>query len=250
MNERDENGTIAPSAAFGDQPREGGFPSALPQGLAEARALLDAPTEGGLPPAPCRPSRLRLSLLFVMALLASFYLHEIGHCAVAWVRGCPAIPTPLKEYILEPLSAPVRNAVSLGGIAGSVIALFLALGWFLRRPGPTRSPILAGAMTAPGFYTLRFSLAGRGHDATEFQEAQVAMGLEYAEHALDWVFVGLFVGATALWFWRARPPLTLRLAGRLAAGALAALVAVCLLQSVNNAVFDPLFEPPPAQAGG
>jgi hypothetical protein len=57
------------------------------------------------------------------------------------------------------------------------------------------------------------------------------------------MFVGLFVGATALWFWRTRPRLTLRLAGRLLAGAFAALVAVVVLQSVNNAVFDPLFAP-------
>lgn len=152
-------------------------------------------------------------------------------------------PYPLKEYKLEPLSPSVRNLVSLGGIAGSVTALLLALGWFLRRPGPTRSAILAGAMTAPGFYTLRFLLAGRGHDATEFQEAQVALGLEYSGHALDWMFLGLFAGATALWFWRTRPRLTLRLAGRLLAGAFVALGAVVVLQSVNNAVFDPLFEP-------
>jgi len=98
-------------------------------------------------------------------------------------------------------------------------------------------------MTAPGFYTLRFLLVGRGHDATEFQEAQVALELEYSGHALDWIFLGLFVGATALWFWRTRPRFTLRLAGRLLVGAFAALVAVCLLQSVNNAVFDPLFQP-------
>ena len=180
-----------------------------------------------------------------MALLASFSLHEIGHCAVAWVHGCPAIPTPLKEYILEPLSAPARNLVSLGGTGGSVTALLLALGWLLRRPDPTRSAILAGAMTAPGFYTVRFLLAGRGHDATEFQEAQVALGLEYSGHALDGLFIALFVGAAAVWFWRRRPSVTFGLAGRLAAGAFAALVAVVVLQSVNNAVFDPLFEPAP-----
>jgi uncharacterized membrane protein YeaQ/YmgE (transglycosylase-associated protein family) len=119
------------------------------------------------------------------------------------------------------------------------------MGWFLRSPRPTRSAILAGAMTAPGFYGLRFFLAGRGHDATEFQEAQVALGLEYSGHALDWIFLGLFVGAAAVWFWRRRPSVTFGLAGRLAAGAFAALVAVVVLQSVNNAVFDPLFEPAP-----
>ena len=44
--------------------------------------------------AACRPSLRRLSLLFPMALLASFYLHEVGQCVVAWVLGRPAIPTP------------------------------------------------------------------------------------------------------------------------------------------------------------
>jgi hypothetical protein len=40
-----------------------------------------------------------------------------------------------------------------------------------------KSRLFSGALTAPGFYSLRFVLAGRGHDATEFQEAQVALGL-------------------------------------------------------------------------
>lgn len=192
---------------------------------------------------PSQPSLRLLWLLFAAALVASFYLHEIGHCAVAWAHGCPAVPTPLKEYVLQPLSPPVQNLVSLGGIVGTVAALLLAMGWFLRSPCPTRSAILAGAMTAPGFYSLRFFLAGRGHDATEFQEAQIAVGFDYSGHALDWIFVGLFFGAAAVWFWRTRTRLTPRRVGRLLAGALAALVAVVVLQSVNNAVFDPLFQP-------
>ena len=170
MNERDQHGSLAPSAAFGGQPREGA-----------TRSPLRREQAGEAFPEPSLPSQRLLWCLFATALVASFSLHEIGHCAVAWAHGCPAVPTPCKEYILEPLSAPVRNAVSLGGIAGSVTALLLALGWFLRRSGPTRSAILAG---------------------------------------------------------------------RLLAGAFAAFVAVVVLQSVNNAVFDPLFEPPPAQAGG
>jgi predicted small integral membrane protein len=96
-------------------------------------------------------------------------------------------------------------------------------------------------MTAPGFYALRFILFGRGHDATEFQEAQAALGLPYDGHALDWAFAGLFLGATAFWLWRTRRPLSLRLAARLVIGSVVALTALILLQSVNNLVFDPLF---------
>jgi di/tricarboxylate transporter len=100
-------------------------------------------------------------------------------------------------------------------------------------------------MTAPGFYSLRFFLAGRGHDATEFQDAQAALGLSYSGHAADWLFIGLFITATVFWFWRTKTRVTLRLVGRLTAGVLVALLAVVLLQSINNAVFDPLFETGP-----
>jgi hypothetical protein len=182
-------------------------------------------------------------LLFVAAIVVSFFVHELGHCAVAWLHGYPAIPTPMKEYVLKPISEAVQYQVALGGILGSVAALLAAVFWFHRHPTAACSAMLAGAMTAPGFYTLRFILAGRGHDSTEFQEAQAALGLSYPGHAADWLFVSLFVMATAFWFLRTRARPTPRLVGRLAVGAVAALVVLVLLQSVNNAVFDPLFEP-------
>jgi hypothetical protein len=182
-------------------------------------------------------------LVFVAAIVASFCVHELGHCAVAWLHGYPAIPTPAKEYILRPIPETVQYQVALGGILGSVVALFAAVFWPQRYPTLTGSAVLAGAMTPPGFYTLRFILAGRGHDATEFQEAQAALGLSYSGHAADWLFVSLFVIAAAFWFWWVRPRLTLRLAARLLIGAIAALIVLVLLQSVNNAVFDPLFQP-------
>jgi hypothetical protein len=167
-------------------------------------------------------------------------VHELGHCLVAWLNGCPAIPTPAKEYLLRPVTPEVQNQVALGGIVGSIVSLAAALAWFVRRPNPGQSALLAGTMALPGFYVLRFVLAGRGHDGTEFQEAQAALGFAYAGHAVDWLFVALFAMATALWFWRIRPRPTARLAGRLLLGAMAALVVLVLLQVVNNAVFDPL----------
>jgi hypothetical protein len=186
-------------------------------------------------------------LLFVSAILASVYVHELGHCAVAWLHGYPAIPTPAKEYILKPMPEVVRNQVSLGGVLGSVAAVVAGGFWFHRRPSTTSSALLAGAMTVPGVYTLRFVLEGRGHDGTEFQEAQAALGLSYPGHALDHIFYGLLVIAAVFWFCRTRARPTLWLVCRLLVGAVAAVAAMVWLQSVNNAVFDPLFEPKPEQ---
>lgn len=184
---------------------------------------------------------LKLWLLFLGALAGGFFLHEIGHCVVAWVHGYGVIPTPMKEYLLSPIPLALENLVALGGIAGSVAALAGALMWFHCKPVAGRSALLAGTLAGPGFYALRFVLFGRGHDGEEFQQAQAALGLLYAGHTLDWFFVGLFLVAAGVWFWRARPPLTFRFAGRLLGGAVAGLATLVLLQSVNNAIFDPLF---------
>jgi len=189
-----------------------------------------------------RGARPRPWRVFLSAIVASIFVHEIGHCAVAWVLGCPAVPTPAKEYLLRPLPAAARNQVALGGITGTAAVVVVGLSWMLRNPTLSRSALVAGAMALPGFYTLRFLLAGRGHDATEFQEAQTAMGLSYSGHALDWMFLGLFVVAAILWFWRTRPNMTCRLGCRLVIGAVAALIVLVALQSVNNMVFDPFFE--------
>jgi hypothetical protein len=180
---------------------------------------------------------------FAAAIVAAVFIHELGHCTVAWLHGYPAIPTPAKEYILKPLPEGVQNQMALGGIIGSVIALVAASLWFHLRPGAISSSVLAGAMSPPGFYTLRFILAGRGHDATEFQEAQAALGLSYAGHGADWLFVSLFAMATVFWFCRTRARPTPKFAVRLVVGAIAALVILVLLQSINNRLFDPLFEP-------
>lgn len=193
-----------------------------------------------LPPRSSPKLAARNWIAFIAAIAAAFFVHEIGHCVVAWFHGYPAIPTPLKEYLLKPVPVAIQQHVALGGIVGSVVALLAGALFVSHRPGDVISAAFAGALAVPGFYTLRFILAGRGHDATEFQEAQATLGLSYAGHALDWFFLALFGLAAAFWFWRSRAPATLRLAGRLALGALVALTAVVLLQSANNAVFDPL----------
>ena len=198
---------------------------------------------GRLPPsdAPAAAARHGVWLILVGAVVASLYVHELGHCLVAWLKGCPAIPTPAKEYLLRPVSAEVQNQVALGGVLGSIGSLAAALWWFCRRPSPGRSALLAGTMAVPGFYVLRFVLAGRGHDGTEFQEAQAVLGFNYAGHAIDWLFVVLFAMATVVWFWCVRPRPTIRLAGRLLLGSVVALTVLVLLQVFNNMVFDPLF---------
>ncbi len=180
-------------------------------------------------------------LLFAGSFVGAVYIHEIGHCIFAWLQGCPAIPTPAKEYFLRPPPPGSQNLISLGGIIGSVVVLIGAMCWLLFKPDATRSALLAGAMTIPGFYTLRFLLAGRGHDATEFQEAQSAVGLSYSGHTLDWFFLVFFVAAGVFWFWRIHPRISIRLFGRLILGAVVALVLVVVLQSANNAIFDPIF---------
>lgn len=186
-------------------------------------------------------SRRRLWGIFICAILGSFFIHEIGHCAVAWFHGYSAVPTPMKEYVFGSVPQQVQNQVALGGIIGSVAALLAVAFWLNAKAGPIGSALFAGAMTAPGFYTLRFILAGRGHDGAEFQEAQAALGLTYSGHAIDWLFVVLFAAASAFWLWRTRPALTFRLVGRLLAGSAVALLVLVLVQSVNNAVFDRLF---------
>jgi hypothetical protein len=67
------------------------------------------------------------------------------------------------------------------------------------------------------------------------------LGLSYSGHSVDWFFVGVFATATVFWFVRtwARP--SPRLVGRLMVGAVVALIAVVAPQSINNALFDPLF---------
>ncbi len=69
-----------------------------------------------------------------------------------------------------------------------------------------------------------------------FREAQAALGLSYAGHGVDWLFVGLFAAAAVFWFWRTRARSTPKLAVRLVLGAIAALVALALLQTINNRV--------------
>jgi hypothetical protein len=117
-------------------------------------ALSTTEDGAGTPPPSATPTagaRRRVWLILVGAVVVSLFVHELGHCLVAWLRGCPAIPTFANEYLLRPVTPEVQNQVALGGVLGSVGSLAAALWWFCRQPGPRRSAMLAGTMAVPGF---------------------------------------------------------------------------------------------------
>jgi hypothetical protein len=178
--------------------------------------------------------------LYFTTILISVYIHEIGHCIPAWINGIQAIPTPAKEYISDTIPMELKEYVSLGGIIGSILVSLIVMFLYLNRPLKHNSAILAGAIAIPGMYTLRFILTGRGHDATEFQEAQSALGLSYSGHSLDWIFLTIFLLGTILWIYRSKPKY--KIIGRLAFGFVLTIMFVIGLQVVNNAIFDPIFQ--------
>lgn len=92
----------------------------------------------------------------------------------------------------------------------------------------------------PGMYSFRFFIAGRGHDATEFQEAQAALGFSYSGHSIDWILLGLFLAGSLIWLIKEKP--RFRMAGRLVIGFILTLIFVVAFQSINNAIFDPIFQ--------
>ncbi len=101
--------------------------------------------------------------------------------------------------------------------------------------------VLAGALAVPFAYTLRFALAGRGHDGVEWQGAQSAVGASPSGHLVDYLFLCIFAAGVLVWGFRRRrsmgPTLLLKAAGLAVAG----LMFLVLLQVANNAVFDRFF---------
>lgn len=181
--------------------------------------------------------------VFFATIILSFFVHELGHCVVAWVNGFKAIPTPAKEYLLKGnVPAGVNESISLGGPTGTAVFSVIAIILFITTKFTHRSSFLAGGLVTPGIYCVSFLLKGRGHDETEFQEAQSALGLPYSGHALDWFFLILFLAGTVTWIIGAKP--TFKIVPRLIAGFFIALIFTVVLQKINNAVFDPLFSPP------
>ena len=135
----------------------------------------------------------------------------------------------------------VRQYISLGGILGTVAGAVFTLVIYLFSSRKFNPAILAGSVVTPGFYSFRFILAGRGHDATEFQEAQSALGLSYPGHFFDWVFLLIFLSGVVVWIIKSKPGP--KIFPRLVVGFILTLVFVIAYQTLNNSIFDPLFQP-------
>jgi len=185
-------------------------------------------------------SELKIWSIYLFTILVAVYVHEVGHCIPAWIKGFRAIPTPAKEYILDDMPPKLQQYVALGGILGTVFFTGTALVFSLTRNFKYSPTLLAGALAVPGVYSFRFLLLGRGHDGDEFQEAQSALGLNYSGHSLDWFLLAMFVAGVTVWLLRSRPGFGIL--GRLIFGSVLTVLFLISLQVLNNAIFDPMFE--------
>ncbi len=184
-------------------------------------------------------SELKKWSVYFATIFLAFFIHELGHCVVAWLHGKRAVPTPAKEYLLDPVSADLNRYISLGGVLGTVFFSLLIIFLFVKNSNKFNSSILAGALATPGIYSFLFLLKGRGHDETEFQEAQSALGLSYSGHALDWFFLALFFAGILLWVIRSKP--SYKIIPRLVFGFVLSFLFMAGLQKINNNFFDPIF---------
>jgi predicted small integral membrane protein len=142
------------------------------------------------------------------------------------------------EYISDDLPVNLRPYVSLGGALATIIISVIVLLLYAFSRKIISSTLLAGVLALPGMYSLRFVILGRGHDATEFQEAQAALGFSYSGNSLDWIFLVIFLSGTLAWIYKSKPGY--KKAGRLLVGTILTIAFIVVLQEVNNAVFNPL----------
>jgi hypothetical protein len=186
--------------------------------------------------------QLRFTLVFLAACIGSMFFHEIGHAIFGWFQGIPVMPTLAKEYILQSqVDWHQRTWISVGGVLASVLAVSGSLLWYILKRSQTGAAILAGCLIIPGFYTLRFLLEGRGHDGTEWQEAQTAFGASPSGHSLDLVFLVLLFAGCASLAWFRDISLEWRSLLKSASLALLALAIIVIVQVGNNAIFDKHF---------
>jgi hypothetical protein len=186
--------------------------------------------------------QLRFTLVFLAACICSMYFHEIGHAIFGWFQGVPVMPTPAKEYIVQSqVEWHQRTWISLGGVLASVLVVSGSLLWYVLKRSQTGVAILAGCLVIPGIYTLRFLLEGRGHDATEWQEAQTALGANPSGHSIDLVFLVLFFAGCGSIVWFKGISLRWRSLLKIVSLALLGLAIMIIVQVGNNAVFDKHF---------
>lgn len=185
-------------------------------------------------------NEFKIWAIYFTTILFSVYIHEFGHCIPAWIHGYWAVPTPAKEYISNAVALDLKQYISFGGVIGSILVSLIVIILYPNKTYRINPAILAGAIAIPGMYTLRFILSGRGHDATEFQEAQSALGLSYSGHSLDWIFLILFVFGVVVWIIKSKPHY--KIIGRLSIGFVLTFIFVVGLQLLNNAIFDPILQ--------
>ena len=183
---------------------------------------------------------LKVWSIYLLTIISAIFVHEIGHCIPAWINGVTAIPTPAKEYILDDVSSSLQQKISLCGLLATFLFSIGIMILYLVNISKYESAMLAGALVNPGIYSLRFILVGRGHDGTEFQEAQAALGLNYSGNSIDWFLFALFIVGIMIWIYKSRPPF--KALSRLFIGLIIALIFVIALQVANNAIFDPIFQ--------
>ena len=184
----------------------------------------------------------RFLVLFAAAIVGASFVHELGHAVAGWLQGVAVVPTPFKEYVLRDEIVWREYAwIALGGVGGSVLAVLGTLAWYLKRDRASGDAILAGAILIPLAYTVRFLLEGRGHDGLEWQAAQSALGADPAGHAVDFVFLALFVVGFAAWLFRRRAALGVSTVARLAGLLVVGIVFIIVFQVTNNLLFDRFF---------
>ncbi len=183
----------------------------------------------------------RYFLIFMVATILGVYVHELGHAIAGWIQGIAVVPTPAKEYVLRPEIAWNQGIwIALGGIVGTIAAVLAGVLLLVWRPRPATEAILAGSLLPLGFYTLRFLIAGRGHDGLEWQEAQAALRLAPAGHTVDIFFLCLLCLGLLAWAIRMRPPLRQWFL-KLPCLAFSGIILLAVLQVANNLVFNRFF---------
>ena len=183
--------------------------------------------------------QLRFALVFLVACIGSMYLHELGHAVFGWIQGIPVFPSPAKEYVLWPSVTWRQEAlIAVGGAGATAVIVLASILWGAMSRGWTSCAVLAGVLVEPAFYTLRAVLTGRGHDGTEWQEAQYAIGLNPTGHAFDLLFAVLFFSGCAALAFRDALSLRWRSLSKACALGFLGLMALIAVQIGNNAIFD------------
>jgi glucan phosphoethanolaminetransferase (alkaline phosphatase superfamily) len=184
-------------------------------------------------------SEIKTWTVYFITIIVAVFVHELGHCMVAWVNGIEAVPTPAKTYLPQNIPVQLVNTFAAGGILGTIVFSLLVVSAYSFSKFNLSSAILAGALANPGMYSFLFFLKGRGHNGTEFQRAQAALGFQYSGHFLDWFLFILFVVGAIAWAIITRP--AFRTVPRILLGIIISILFLTILQNLNNKIFDPIF---------